>query len=208
VSAFDLVVLAADLDIQQVLQTLLERRTDALGIRRPTVWHLKHPGKDSGCYGRPDDVLGSSSIAERALVVFDTAFGGARDQNPDEMAAHAERRLAPIWGDRAHAVAIHPEVEAWLWDGHHVVDALGWQGDYAALRSWLAGQGLWETAAAKPTDPKEALDRVIKRTSPGVRRGIFEHVAARASVKQCTDASNNVELRNVTNPGCSAYSTR
>lgn len=189
-SLVDLAVLSADLDIEQVVRTLLTSRSPALGISAPSkVVYLRHPNKDPGCFGNPGAVLGARNMARRALVLFDTAFGGAPEMSAHEMATEVERKLAGIWGTDAKAVAISPEIEAWLWAGHHTAEALRWSDGYADLRRWLEGQGLWDENAPKPSDPKEAIARVIRRTAPGPSRGLFEYVAAKASIDACIDPS-------------------
>lgn len=189
-SSIELAVLCADLNIEQVVRTLLTSRSRALGISAPTrVRHLRHPNKDPGCFGSPGAVLGARNMARRALVLFDTAFGGAPQMSADEMSAEVERKLSAIWGTEAKAVAIAPEIEAWLWAGHHTAEALRWTGGYADLRRWLVEEELWDKDAPKPRDPKEAIARVVRRTAPGPSRGLFEHVAAKASVEACIDPS-------------------
>ena len=188
-TGYELVVLSADLDIEGVMRTLLGSRAPALGIRAPRARYVRHPQKDPGCFTRPEAVLGSPSLAERALVVFDKAFGGSPDADPSRMASIAEDRLRAIWGDRARAVVIAPEVEVWLWAGHHTAQALQWHEGYPDLRRWLSSQNLWAEGAMKPSDPKEAFRRVLARRSPGPSHGIFQEVALRASVDSCVDES-------------------
>jgi len=190
VSGYDLVVLCADLDIEQVVKTLLTTRSRALGISSPiSVRYHRHPMKDPGCYSSPSAVLGARSMGRRALVLFDTAFDGAPSDPPEAMSTDVERRLGAVWGDAVRAVAIFPEIEAWLWTGYHTAEALRWPKGYADLRRWLQDQRLWDEGAPKPRDPKEALVRVVRQTSPGPSRGLFEYVASRASVDACVDQS-------------------
>jgi hypothetical protein len=63
------------------------------------------------------------------------------------------------WDNRAMAIVIKPELEAWVWvDWHALAEQAGWPGGEASLRDWLLGQGLIKQHQLKPSDPKESLD--------------------------------------------------
>lgn len=161
--AQDLVVLVPDADIEQTVGGLLSR-ADGLGLR-PLRWTVaRHPDRDPGCRVRAAEFLRPYLPRfSRALVVFDREGCGSSAPR-ERIQETVERELfSNGWRDRAKAIVIDPELEAWLWNGSpRVAEELGWGGDYPGLRDHLAGQGLWPDAAAKPPEPKRAAREAMR----------------------------------------------
>jgi hypothetical protein len=160
----DLVVLAADRNIEYAVKGLLGR-PKALGIC-PVEWDVfVHPRRDSGCRREAHDFLRAQARGYRyALVMFDHHGSGREQEPPDRLAASVEARLASNgWKDRAAAIVLTPELEVWVWTrSPHVDHCLGWADRQPPLREWLEMQGHWPTEAPKPPDPKAALEAALR----------------------------------------------
>ena len=100
------------------------------------------------------------------------------------------------WRNRAKAVLIEPELEAWVWSrSRHVPELPGWTSGYPALRSWLERNGLWRTGESKPIDPKGAMRRALRQMNlqPSARRSA--ELAGAVSLRRCPDPAFNKFVR-------------
>jgi hypothetical protein len=186
----DLVVVAPDKDIEQACLGLFGRHR-SLRIRPIRSEVLVHPLRDPGCYRTGHELLiPMSREARHALVIFDRAWDGAPGESSERIATRVEERLRPVWADRARCVVIDPEVDVWLWsDSPHVADVLGWFRRRRQLRRHLEEAGVWESGAAKPSDPKRAIDLALRKAGVVPSSAIFRRVAERVSLERCTDPS-------------------
>jgi hypothetical protein len=191
VSQSDLVVLVADADMSAAMNALVLRWQ--LRAQRSIAFESKrHPDRDHGCYLRPTEVLGPLFAQYRyALIVFDRHGCGGDASTRDELEREVERRVAAVgWDDRVAAIAIDPELEAWVWsDSPHVGNAIGWTEDTKALRAWLCGRGFWPEAMVKPPDPKGALREALRKVPLAASSALFKHLAERVSFNRCSDPS-------------------
>ncbi len=85
-------------------------------------------------------------------------------------------------------MAIDPELEAWVWsDSPHVARALCWvDGD---LQQWLAERDLLTPGQSKPSRPKEAVEKVLRRTHTPRSSSIYRQLASHVSFKRCQDTA-------------------
>lgn len=185
----ELVVLAADLDIEQAVMGLLSR-PEALKIRRIEPKFLRDPqaGHDGGTFKRASGVLEpfSADPSCRAMVLFDRAWEGAPSGYANVLAARVEQRLAPKWGDRARCIVLDPEIEIWVFsDSPHVDRTLGFSD--GELRGWLREKGLWPQGQPKPSDPKTAMRQALRRSRIKPSASLFYEIASRVSLERCTD---------------------
>ena len=141
-----LVVLVADKDIEWSLRGLFTRYR-ALKIRQlapdqDVVFH-RHPHHDPGCVNGGCDFLRPFSRQfDHALMVFDLEGCGKEGNNRTAVEEEVEGRLrASGWGERAAAVVIDPELEAWVWSNSpHVATVLGWE-DIGSMKNFLENEG-------------------------------------------------------------------
>ena len=113
----DLVVIAADKQMQRTVETLLARRYQALGIAQVTFDVLRHPQKDPGCRTASEVFLSPSRNRYRkAVVVFDYHGSGENNLTAAELESALELRLCSQgWEPESIAfVVIDPELEAWV----------------------------------------------------------------------------------------------
>ena len=188
----NLVALVADRDIEETLAKLFGR-PQSLGVRQFPCDLRRYPGRDAGCRVDAANFLRQFLRSHRhALVVFDRKGCGST-LSREEIEGSVESELYMNgWGNRARAVVIDPELEAWVWSGSPVVaTALGWGERDGALRSWLGQRGLWKTGHAKPDDPKGAMIQALQGAPRATRRRrsarIFGDIAAGVPVEGCQD---------------------
>jgi len=185
----DLLCLVADRNAEAALQGVLSR-CESLQIRALTSTIRTHPERDPGCYLRGHEFLrfhGKGFL--HALVMFDREGCGNEAQSREELEREVEDRLqSDGWGDRARAVVIDPELEAWVWsDSPQVEEALGWVGRARTLRSWLIERGLLAEAATKPLRPKEAVEEALRLVRKPRSSAIYRELAEGVSLWRCRD---------------------
>ena len=199
VAAGDVVVLVADRDLEETVGVLLQR-TDDLDVGSFRFEVRRHPNRDNGCRtGAANFLRPFLRRYRRSLVLFDRDGCGS-DLSREEIQGDVETDLSRNgWADRAKAIVIDPELEAWVWgDVVRISGILGWGDDAAGLRRCLRSRSLWEPRGAKPSDPKKAMRTVMECAPPGSRRKrsarIFHEIASSAAVDRCRDPAFN-ELR-------------
>ena len=189
----DLVVLAADKQMESALQGLLPRHR-ALGIREIRWQTYRHPEKDPGCRTGAHDFLRSFQDDFRhALVLFDyDGCGQTGEQSVGALQTEVEDNLQRSgWDDdRARCVVIDPELEVWVWsDSPEVAHCLKWDDQPQPVQDWLRGRGLWPQDAPKPPDPKHAMETALEAIRQPRSSSMFEALAERVSVRRCQDPS-------------------
>jgi hypothetical protein len=91
------------------------------------------------------------------------------------------------WGERAVAIVIAPELENWVWsDSPHIARALGWSREIS-LKDWLKEKGFLTAGAAKPAQPKEAVELVLRTARKPRSSSIYLGLAQVVGTESCTD---------------------
>lgn len=186
----DLVVLVADKNMASAVEGLLSRpkALDISAIRRDIY---THPARDPGCLRKSADFLKPFTNGyAHALVLLDRDGCGMDHLSRQEIEQQVETQLARGgWGDRAAAIVIDPELEAWVWsDSPHVSSILGWGDDQTSdLQTWLHEQGFLQEGSQKPAKPKEAVERVLYFVRKPRSSAIYEELARKVSVRRCVD---------------------
>jgi hypothetical protein len=156
------------LDMKLGVEALL-RRSQHLGFRAIGFQVEKHPNRDNGVVQEAHDFLRPQcNRFSYAIAMRDFDGCGREKKHPREnIEVSIEQRLQSNgWDDRAMAIVIQPELEAWVWiDWPALAEQAGWPDGEASLRNWLMGQGLIKRHQSKPDDPKESLRRVLKQTT-------------------------------------------
>ena len=187
----DLVVLAADKDMEHALKGLFTR-PEALNIRAIEADILVHPQHDPACARRGVAFL--SNLSERyryGLLMFDhEGSGRERERTEDLQESLNEDFARSAWGGRAKAIVLSPELEAWIWtDSPHVEEVAGWKGHRPPLRRWLTDQGWLGENEVKPERPKEAFQAVLREARRPRSASLYQQIAQRVSFRHCTDRS-------------------
>lgn len=190
--AKDLIVVVADIDAENAIQAVLQRRL-ALGIRDISYDIRRHVQRDPGCRTAVDSFLRPENTRYlHAIVVFDWEGAGAENNTPEEIEESVESALNRTgWSGRSAAVVIKPELEAWVWsDSPHVPANIGWQERRPSVREWIkANTQYWPDGNEKPTRPKEALEACLREVRKSASPALFESIAASVSLSRCTDRS-------------------
>lgn len=184
----DLVLLVPDKNTEFTLRGALTRH-QALGIRQIDFGILVEQGRDGGVRRRGVQVLNVlRSQFSHAAMVMDYEGSGA-DVSARELEAHLDGALSDAWGNRAKAIVIEPEVDAWMWGAEtHLRSTMNW--NFAeGIRAWLKSQSFHFAEDGKPTHPKEALEAAFRRAKVPRSSARYEHVAQRISLTNCRDAA-------------------
>ena len=183
----DLYVLVADQDMAETLKALL-RRPESLGIRSTRHLVEKHIQHDPGCRTDASRRLRPHLRQYcRAIVVLDKKGCGRESASREDIQHEVERDLATDgWSDRAKAIVIDPELEAWVWSGSpHVAEVLGWSKGYEDLKAWLVDRDLWSASSAKPSEPKAAMRAALRETRRPPSAALFGQIAQRVTLRRC-----------------------
>jgi hypothetical protein len=187
----DIVVLVPDKNMEAAVRGLLSR-PGALSIRALQWKVYIHIERDPGCFHRGHDFLRSMAARyAHGLLMFDRQGSGQENKSRESLEQAVETRLSHSgWGDRAAAIVLDPELEIWVWsDSPEVNRCLGWISRETSLRSWLynCNQRLWPANADKPSDPKAAVDMILREVRKPRSSAIYEQLARQVSVNRCTD---------------------
>ena len=184
----DLIVLAADLSMQLALEEVL-KRYQSLGIRKISYKVIQHPAHDSGVLQHGHELLQAQNRRYRqALAICDRHGCGNERLSREQLEALIENRMFKHWGNRAAAIVIDPELENWLWtDSPHVATEIGWRSGMHGLREWLRNEGLLTESRSKPSDPKAALEKVLRFTRRQRSSALYQTLASKVSLEKCVD---------------------
>ncbi|MBI4704499.1 MAG: hypothetical protein HY744_25635 [Deltaproteobacteria bacterium] len=186
----DLLVLCADLNARATIEAILSRPRSLQ--TRPIDFEVRHNpiGADGGTRAHGVSILRAAlGSFSHAMMVFDWEGCGASG-DPEVIERDLTARLAADWANRALAIVLDPELEAWLVGAHRHFGKVSGV-DVADARQWLAEREWWPRQQDKPARPKEALEAWLRahgarRTSANYRR-IMK--AASLRVESCRCAS-------------------
>lgn len=169
----DLVIMVADNDIRAVMKELVGERYLEMSIRSVDFDILPESFRDSDCRTKAHDILRKHcGNYRRALVVFDLQGSGGRGRSRTEQ--FVEGKLGPNgWpDDRAAAVVIDPELEAWAWCNPNSLQSVQ---KTMGVQSQAAFAKLIAVAREDPKDAFEmACRQAGKRKSPERYRELAE----------------------------------
>lgn len=196
----DLVILAADKNIEQALTGLL-RRTESLRIRSVTADIFVHPERDPACARRGVEFLDRPEFFKQyqyGLLIFDYEGSGREDMSPQSLQDEINSEFARSkWGERARAIVPVPEVEAWVWgDSPHVDEVTGWKNRQPNLRRWLRDNGWVREGEEKPARPKEAFEAALRVARKPRSSSLYLQIAQRVSLARCQDTAF-LELKDI-----------
>jgi len=196
----DLVILAADKDLEFALRGMLSR-PKALGTRTVEEDIFVHPEHDPACALRGVDFLDNLSGQYRyGLLIFDHKGSGKETTAPQELQKSLDAEFASsAWGNRARAIVLVPELEACIWSNSpNIDDVVGWKNRNPKLRPWLIEQGWLQQGEVKPTQPKEAFEAALRKVRKPRSASLYQQIAERVSLRQCTDTAF-LELKGILN---------
>jgi len=192
----DLLVMVADLDMENVMLSLLKRH-QSFQIREVNYEIFRPPNTDSGCRGKGVDFARTfCKQYDHLILMFDHHGAGADKTTPEDLEKELESKLSINgWEDnRAAVVVIQPELEAWVWgDSKEVDQVCGWRLRIPSLRQWLVAEGDIETEQSKPKDPKTTFKKVLNNAKPRKQfsAAIFREPGEKVSFRNCQDRAFN-----------------
>jgi hypothetical protein len=186
----DLIVLAADQSMKLAIGKLLTR-TDHIGVRQISSEVYTHPERDPGVLRRSHEYLRQYSRQYGHAIAICDREGSGRSASRDVLEDRMEQQLsANGWDDRASAIVIDPELEAWMWgDWVALTRCAGWRGDVHSLKEWLRTQTLLKAGEAKPQRPKETLESVLRENGMPWSSAIHKTMAETADTTGCIDGA-------------------
>lgn len=188
----DLVVVAADTQMQRTVETLLQYRRRSLAINTHfSTDAISHPNQDSGCRADAGQLLEPRrNIYGKAIVIFDYHGCGERRLAASELETSLESEFVNRgWGpDRIAFIVLEPELEAWLFGAsfRHIERAVGWS-QPAQIQDWLIERGHLPSSTAKPPNPKAAIDAVLYQQKLPRSAKLFGDLARNVSLARCQD---------------------
>jgi hypothetical protein len=187
----DLIVIAADRQMERTIRMLLTERCPALGIPRISFQVRRHPQRDPGCRSTSIQLLGPErGRFRKAMVMFDLRGSGEEDTAAPELEAQLEEQLnLDGWRpDGGAVIVIEPELEAWLFGASlsRLERTVRWNRP-ESMRDWLRSNGYLSGGSFKPQDPKAAFDAVSGRRGPLRSGRLYEDLARNISLARCQD---------------------
>lgn len=183
----DLVLLVADKQMQFTLRGALSR-PESLGIRPVSYEFRVHPYRDGGTRTDGATVLSLERTQfSHAMLMLDFEGSGSSELNAVALEQSLDNQLRENWGDRAKSIVIEPELDIWMWGSDNVLQNILGRPDEAGIREWLIGQGFHFTGAGKPTRPKEAMEKLVKKLRRPRSASTYESIAREISLTRCTD---------------------
>ena len=180
----DLVVLVADKDVEQVVATLLGRRTVPLGFAISGAIVSVHPRRDPGCRTEAVEfahVSREPRPCPRPLRSRGQRRGGHRARRPGGPDQGRSRRK---WlGGRCRGGRDRTGARSVVLESAHATSASCLDGATAdALRDWLEAEGAWRSNASKPRQPKDAFETALRHVGRPRSSAIFGDLATKASL--------------------------
>jgi hypothetical protein len=183
----DLILLVADKNAQFAIRGALDR-APALKIRPITFDFVVHSGRDGGARKTGHELL---TLQRRqfghALLVLDFEGSGTECSDAVELEAELDQRLKPVWGDRAKAIVIEPELDSWVWGSDNAIgEVIDWPPG-TGVRDWLRQQGFEFTEQGKPRRPKEAFEALLAKVRIPRSSALYKQVTGKISLQRCQD---------------------
>lgn len=189
----ELIVLAADKSIKLAIETLVGQRHQSLGIRPlpEGAWDVVvQANYDSSILLAGHELSRSQTRRyRRAVMICDRHGCGREHLSRVELEDQMEDQLRRSgWEDRARAVVIDPELEAWVWVvSPHVEEVLGWRGRQPSLMEWLETSGHLAAGQRKPPRPQAALESALQAVRKRKSSALFRQLAERVTLERCLD---------------------
>lgn len=183
----DLVVLVADRNMEAAIRTLIEKRSESLGIRRVQADVFVHPEHDAGVLRKAHIFLQPFCTDYRyALVMFDHEGGGQEHRPANQLASEVKQRLEQSgWPRRCEVIVLEPELEAWVWSGSpHVPKALGLTQEQ--MQKIL--QHFPKNHLGKPQRPKEA-EECLRQAKIPRSSSVYAGLAKTIGLQGCKEPS-------------------
>lgn len=183
----DLFVLVADKNMEFTLRGALSR-PESLGVRPIDFTIFVHVNRDGGVRGTGVEIANTDiRNYTHALLLLDFE-GSGTNHTAIELEKELDQQLAQAWGTAAKAIVIDPELDIWVWGSDNALhQTVGRISESESIREWLKKQNFQFTDHNKPTEPKEALEKILYQLRRPRSSSLYEKIAKVLSMKSCTD---------------------
>jgi hypothetical protein len=186
----DLVVLVADNDMEQTVDALLKKRSEALSLKTGIEFDVFiHPQHDPGVFHNAHEFLRPLQGQYRyALVMLDREGSGQESKSAEAIERAIQERLDRVgWNNRSAVIVLDPELEVWVFSqSPHVIQVIA-GGDRDLYQQVLNTDGMSKTG--KPARPKEAMEEMLRRKRIPRSSGLYRELAEQVSLEKgkCDD---------------------
>ena len=187
----DLLVLAADSQMREAIEVLLNHRQISLGIGTFTAEVIRHPNSDPGCRTASQIILNPlRRDYHKALVVFDFKGCGENHLTAKVLEEILEQQYVGAgWGEDTVAfVVIDPELEAWVFGAslQQLQTLVQWS-QPQSMRDWLQSREFLIPGAVKPQKPKDAFEEVLHQQKIPRSAKLYSDLARNVGLANCQD---------------------
>ena len=150
---------------------------------------------DPGLFTRGHELLRPFVASHsHAVVILDAAWEGAPEADSIEKNM-SENIQATGWkAANSKVIVIEPELENWIWQRNdNVAQGLGFE-DNTAMFEDDDFRAAWPKGQEKPHEPKELLEKLLRKKHIPRSSFIYKKITSRVSVQGCKDKSF-LELR-------------
>lgn len=196
----DCVFLVADSHMEAAFNGFLTRPQFHLSLGTsafdfdPAQDFIRATGKnDSGVYGIAHQYLSSYQKTHRyAVIALDNQWDGSPGVEKIERTITHNMHLSGWESDRFVVIVIDPELESWiLQDSPALIQLFKLDiGGDTSPKSWLVKQNAWKPEDPKSSDPKAALEKLLKQSKAqkiSISAANYKKITSEISVKHCID---------------------
>jgi hypothetical protein len=119
--------------------------------------------------------------------MLDLEGSGSEANESIELEAELDQRLRLVWGDRAKAIVIKPELDIWVWGSDNVLSQILSWSNATNIRDWLRSREHLFDQNQKPLRPKEALEELMREMERPRSSALYEKITTRISLERCVD---------------------
>ena len=144
---------------------------------------------DPGLYTRGHELLRPYlNTHAHAIVVLDSEWDGSPGAVAINSYISGHLHKSGWNKNNCKVIVIDPELENWIWQRNdHVASALGF--DSFSNFSNTISVDVWPDGQAKPSQPKETLEAVLRNKRIPRSSSIYKNITSRVSVSSCQDQS-------------------
>ncbi|MBU1195216.1 MAG: hypothetical protein KKE62_16060 [Proteobacteria bacterium] len=192
----DCVFLLADTNMKAVFEGFLDRERFHLSLQCGNFEFTSKQDlvvasgdNDPGLYTRGHELLKPYvATHNHAVIVLDAQWDGS--PGPEAITEHITTNLLRSGWKQTNCkvIVIDPELENWIWQkSDHVAKALGLES--SSEFSSVVDADVWPDGQAKPDQPKETLEAVLKSRRIPRSSSIYKKITCKVSISRCQDAS-------------------
>jgi Domain of unknown function (DUF4276) len=196
----DCIFLVADSHMEAAFNGFLTRQQFHLSLGTgvfefdPNQDMIQATGKnDPGVYGSAHQYLSFYQKSHRyAVIALDKQWDGSPGVEKIEQTIAHNMQISGWETDRFVVIVIDPELESWiLQDSSMLIQLFKLDvGGDTSPKSWLVKQNAWEVAEPKATDPKTALEKLLKQSTAqkiSISAANYKKITSAITVRHCID---------------------